>query len=112
MKTFAILCLLLFLFLTGTAQRIQTIDANISAGRYQGALALGYLHDWQFGKHRRVDVGIGARFTSFLGADKYYITAPSKLTSGVTDPSALFVENFTENIDTFIIKYPQVNSLN
>ena len=68
------------LLLFGTfvrAQKIQYVDLNISAGQYEGSLSLGYYYDWQFGKHKRIEIALGARFTSYLGADKYYITAPT-----------------------------------
>ncbi|MBI3482970.1 MAG: hypothetical protein HY015_08365 [Bacteroidetes bacterium] len=57
-------------------------------------------------------IGIGGRFTSYLGANQYYITAPAQLTSESTGPLIIFKDNITSNIDTFLVKSPQVNSIN
>jgi hypothetical protein len=73
---------------------------------------LTYGKDWIVGKKKRISIGGGARFTSYAGFNKYYQTAPAELTSGKTGPLVLFTKNIEENIDTFLIKYPQVNSLN
>jgi hypothetical protein len=57
-------------------------------------------------------LGFGARFTSYLGKNQYYTTAPAKLTSGSTGPGVLFKKNIEANLDTFLIKTSQVNSFN
>ena len=87
-------------------------DATFGIARYQGALSLAYVYSWKFGARQKLGVGIGGRFTSYLAANQYYITAPAQLTSESTSPLILFKDNITSNIDTFLIKSPQVNSIN
>lgn len=88
------------------------IDLNMGVGDTEGSLAGSFNYDKGLGKNRKVVLGFGARFTSYLGKSQYYITAPAKLTSGSTGPGVLFKENIEANLDTFLIKTSQVNSFN
>jgi hypothetical protein len=83
-----------------------------SVGKQEGSLSLMYTHAWQLGAKKKFEIGLAGRFTTYLGQNQYYITAPAKLTSGSTGPLVIFKENITANIDTFLIQSPQVNSLN
>jgi hypothetical protein len=47
-----------------------------------------------------------------LGANKFYVTAPSKYTSSVQSPATIFSENIEENIDTITTATANTNSLN
>jgi hypothetical protein len=106
------------LFLSGNlfAQQVKRyvnyINVDLGAGGYRGILSASFLHDWRLGSKQRFGVGLGVRFTSFLGTNVYYITAPANLTSGSTSPLIFFKENITENIDSLLVKSPQVNALN
>lgn len=60
----------------------------------------------------RLTLGVGLRFTGYLAANQYYTTAPATLTSGSTSPLIIFKNNINANIDTFLVKSPQVNALN
>ena len=88
------------------------IDLDGAIGKSEGTIALSFNFDKNLGKKHRIVVGGGARFTSYLGKNQYYITAPAELTSGDTGPGVIFKENIDANIDTFLIKTAQVNSLN
>ena len=87
-------------------------DATFGVAKYQGTFALSYVHVWRFGSKQRLGFGLGGRFTSYLAANQYYTTAPAKLTSGSTGPVIIFQDNIQDNIDTFLIKSPQVNAIN
>lgn len=87
-------------------------DLNVAIGDTEGTGALSFNFDKNLGKRSRIVAGFGARFTSYLGKNQYYITAPAELTSGDTGPGVIFKENIEANIDTFLIQTPQVNSLN
>ena len=99
-----------------TAQELPStfkiIDLDGAIGDTQGTLTLSFNLDRNFGKRQRLVAGLGARFTSYLGKNQYYITAPAELTSGSTGLGVIFKENIDANIDTFLIKKAQVNSLN
>ncbi len=88
------------------------VNATVAVAKHQGTFALAYVHRWRFGVHKKFGVGLGGRFTSYIGANQHYETAPAQLTSGGTGPSVIFKETITANIDTFLVKSPQVNSLN
>ena len=88
------------------------LNMDVGVGSYRGSLSFSFLHNWQLGKNQKFGIGIGCRFTSFLGANLYYVTAPAKLTSGSTGPLIFFKENIIENIDSLLVKSPQVNALN
>jgi hypothetical protein len=90
----------------------KLIDVDAAIGSNEGTLAVSFNLDKNLGKKHRIVAGLGARFTSYLGKNQYYITAPAELTSGSTGPAVIFKENIDANIDTFLIKTAQVNSLN
>src|SRR6478736_4321204 len=87
-------------------------DATVGVAKYQGAFSLSYVHTWRLGSKQKFGIGLGCRFTSYLAANQYYTTAPAKLTSGSTSPTIIFQDNIQDNIDTFLIKSPQVNAIN
>ena len=90
----------------------NVIDVDGAIGNNEGTLAVSFNLDKNLGKKRRIVAGLGARFTSYLGKNQYYITAPAELTTGSTGPSVIFKENIDANIDTFLINTAQVNSFN
>lgn len=90
----------------------KLIDVDLGVGDTEGTLSFMFSYDKILGKRNKVVIGTGARFTSYLGRNQYYVTAPAKLTSGSTGPGVLFKENINANMDTFLIKSAQVNSLN
>ncbi|TAG98303.1 MAG: hypothetical protein EAZ17_09355, partial [Sphingobacteriales bacterium] len=81
-------------------------------GSSEFSTALAYQHLWLVGKKRRLGLGAGLRLTNYFGSNKYFTTAPAKLTSGQTGPGVFFADNIEENIDSVLFKNAQVNSLN
>lgn len=90
----------------------QYADASLAMGNREGTLSLSYFYNWQMGKKKKFEIGLGGRFTAYLGSTQYYITAPAELTSGDTGPLVIFTENIPANIDTFLVKDSQINALN
>jgi hypothetical protein len=90
----------------------QYADASLAIGNREGTFALSYFYNWQLGKKKKFRIGLAGRFTAYLGGTQYYITAPAELTSGDTGPLVIFTENIPENIDTFLVKDPQINAIN
>lgn len=111
MKKVLIVALLACFFSEGLSQKNE-LNLTSAVGSTQGSVSFSFHHDWELWKSKKFAAGVGARFTSYLGANQYYITAPAELTSGSTGPFVIFKENIQENIDTFLIKSPQVNLLN
>lgn len=87
------------------------IAANFGEGSFAGALTWA-----KFGllskKIDKLEVGYGLRFTSFVGANKFFVTAPSKYTSPVQDLGTIFSKTIDENIDTITTATAVTNSLN
>ena len=73
--------------------------AAVGNGSFAGSLAWSHLHG--IGKNKqRLKVGYGLRVTSFVAANQYYTTAPSKFTSTTQSLGTIFSETIQENIDT------------
>ncbi|PZR34778.1 MAG: hypothetical protein DI538_16145 [Azospira oryzae] len=87
-------------------------DAAFAIGNHEGSLSLLFIHNWRLGANKKLGVGLGGRITSYLGANQYYITAPASLTSESTSPLIFFKENVTANIDSLLVKSPQITSVN
>ncbi len=87
-------------------------DATVAIGDQEGSVSILFIHNWRLGTNRKLGIGLGGRITSYLGANQYYITAPAKLTSEGTSPLIFFKENIAKNIDSLLVKSPQVNSIN
>lgn len=88
------------------------IDFAIGAGTNQNSAALGYAHFFHLGKRGKFQVGVGARFSSYIANNQNYITAPAKLTSGKAGPQVIFTEILNENLDTLAVSKAQVNAIN
>ena len=96
----------------GYFKKNNYFDGAISAGASEGAIALGWNHYHLVGKKGKFKIGYGARFSSYVGKNKNYTTAPAKVTSRQTGPQVLFSETYDESIDTVRFSSPQVNMLN
>ena len=109
-----ILCLLFSLDLRAQSEkiRINYADATFAVGSSQGTFSASFGRDWRMGKAQKFGLGIGGRFTTYLGQNQYYETAPAKITSGSTGPGIIFQDNIPANIDTLLVSSPQVNALN
>ena len=108
-------CFLVLAFHWAEAQEkvhLAYSDVTFSIGSHQGSVSIAYGYDWRLGKRQKFGLGIGGRFTSYVGQNQYYETAPAKLTSGSTGPGVLFENTIAANIDTLLISSPQVNMLN
>lgn len=92
--------------------QVNEWQGTVAVGDSEAAISILYGHDWEFGARKQFAVGLGGRITSYFGANSIYRTAPAKLTSGTTGPFVIFKPDIDENIDTLIIKSPQVNSIN
>jgi hypothetical protein len=82
-----------------------------AAATFQGTASISVQRLWHI-KTSKLSVGAGIRFSSYFAANQYYVTAPATLTSGKTGPLVLFTENIPNNMDSFLVKAPQVNAIN
>lgn len=90
---------------------VADIAISSGTGTFSAALSV-------FRVHRIVKrvpglkVGYGARFTTFIGANKFYVTAPARFTSPVQNLGTIFSKTIPENIDTITTATSVTNSLN
>ncbi len=112
MKRIIIIAFVLVVCKGYAQQTYNYFDATAGVAKYQGSFSLAFVHNWQLGASRKFEVGVGGRFTSYIAANQYYVTAPAELTSESTSPFIIFKDNVTANMDTFLVKSPQINSLN
>jgi hypothetical protein len=88
-------------------------DASAAIGSESFSGSLGWSHLHGIGKKKqRLKVGYGVRYTSFVAANKYYTTAPSKYTSTTQSLGTLFSETILKNIDTITTATAVTHSLN
>ncbi len=91
----------------------QWVDLSAAIGSSQGAAALSYVYTWKVGKRKKLEAGIGARFTSMFGEKINYTTAPARLARTNTTPFLIvFAGQNIKNWDTLTVQRPSVNSLN
>lgn len=85
---------------------------SMSLGNNQKMLALSLGSFYGLGKKKKFKVGLGLRYSGFVGKNLNYLTAPAKLTSGATGPQVLFSEIDPNNYDTFFMPKSRVNAIN
>ena len=81
-------------------QNANYADITGSIGSNQGSFSVDYFHLWRFTQSKKVEIGLGARFTSYFGSTQYYSSAPASLAG---DKS---------KTDSLLLQSPQVNSFN
>lgn len=90
----------------------KSVSFTAAFGSSEFSTAFAYQHLWKLGKKDKFGIGAGIRLTNYFGTNKYYTTAPAKLTSGKTGPGVFFADNIPQNIDSVLFKKSQANSLN
>src|SRR5882762_8970820 len=85
----------------------QYIDFATAIGNSEGTAAFSYVHDWRFGKRKRLEAGLGLRLTSYLGTKREFYTAPARLARTTTVPFAIvFAGHEEKNLDTLTLQRP------
>ncbi len=93
------------------SQHYFDLAGSVGNKEIAGALSWSHLHG--FGKKKqKFKVGYGLRFTSYVGANQSYSTAPSKYTSTKQNLGTILSETINENLDTIALQTPQVNLIN
>ena len=92
----------------------EFVDLSGTIGKDQGTVALSYVHNWRTGKKKKFELGIGARWTTYFGTKKDFVTAgPASLTRTFTIPFLIVFSGLQEeNIDTLQVQRPLVNAIN
>lgn len=91
----------------------QTIDLALSTSTNNFSASLSWFHANNILKKiPKLKVGYGLRYTTFVGANKYYTTAPAKFTSTVQNLGTIFSRTIQENIDTITTPTGVTNCLN
>jgi hypothetical protein len=118
MKRLVVVTLFLLSYLTGTGQEQRyreniNFDLAVSASSQRFATALSASHLSRALKGiPNLQVGYGVRFTTFVAANQYYTTAPSRYTSPIQNLGTIFSKTLVENIDTIVTATSISYSLN
>ena len=98
---------------THLSARYHFVDLTGTVGASQGSVAASYVHNWRLGRKRKIEAGIGARWTTYFGTKKDFLTAgPAKKTRSYTAPFLIFFAGQEEqNFDTLTVQRPLTNSL-
>jgi len=114
--------LMFFVFLSASlaaqsqsASRVDPfVDITGTFGKDQGSGAASYVYNWKIGKKQKIEIGLGARWTTYFGKKKDFLTAgPAKKTRSSTTPFLIFFAGQEEqNFDTLTVQRPLTNSLN
>ena len=99
---------------TRPSSRYHFVDLTGTIGAKQGSGAASYVHNWRIGRKRKIEAGIGLRWTTYFGTKKDFLTAgPAKKTRSYTAPFLIFFAGQEEqNFDTLTVQRPLTNSLN
>src|SRR5688572_26377950 len=78
------------------------IDLTGTVGSSQGSASFAFVNNWKLWKKQKFEIGIGARWTSYSGSKKDFLTAgPAKYTRSFTAPFLIFFAGQNEgNFDT------------
>lgn len=90
----------------------HNIDLTSAFGIKDVSLSFSYEYNFEIGKAKRLELGIGGRITYYNGQDKEYITAPANLTKGKTGPLVLFTSKQEKYLDTILIGKPGLTAIN
>jgi hypothetical protein len=92
----------------------QFADVTGTIGKDQGTAAIAYVYNWKTGKKKKFELGIGARWTTYFGTKKEFVTAgPASLTRTNSIPFLIvFAGQQEENMDTLVVQRPLVNAVN
>jgi len=119
MKKILTLAFLIMMFVIGYGQKKaaknidQYLDLTGTIGSSEGSIAGAYVHNWQLGKKKKLELGWGARVTGYFGTKKDFITAPAKLARSTTFPFIIiFAGQLEKNFDTLTVQRPFTTSVN
>lgn len=95
------------------APQNKFIDITGTLGQSQGSAAVSYVNNWKVSKNKKLELGLGLRYTLYTGVKKDYITAPAKYSRSNTIPFAIvFAGQEIQNWDTLTVQRPLTHSLN
>ena len=103
----------------GTTQQVNNerlrryFDFTAAFGQSQGTVSATYGHNWKLWKKQKWELGLSARWSTYFGSKKNFITAPARLARTNTTPFLIFFAGQkTENHDTLTVQRPLTTSLN
>jgi hypothetical protein len=94
-------------------QTNHAFDLSLSgaSGKFSGAVS--WAHTGRLIKKiPNFKIGYGIRYTGFVAANKFYVTAPAKYTSPIQSLGTIFSETIEANIDTVTTPTANTNSIN
>lgn len=118
-KEFSLLVLLSAILLTVNSysqdlRHNKFLDLTGTIGTSQGTVAGAFVYNWKIGARRKIEAGLGVRWTTYAGTKRDFLTAgPARKTRSYTTPFLIFFAGQEEqNFDTLTVQRPLTNSLN
>src|SRR5215210_330830 len=110
MKTTVVIIIFIFSAknLVAQIEHNQNLDVTSAFGKKDISTAISYEYNFELGKQKKIEIGIGARGTYYNGKDKEYITALPELTKGKTSPTIFFKTQQSTHLDTIYVQNPQI----
>ncbi len=68
-------------------------DFTGAFGSSQGSVSVDYFHLWKLGKSKKMEVGLGGRFTSYFGTSQYFSSAPASLAADEDKSDSLLLQS-------------------
>jgi long-subunit fatty acid transport protein len=93
-------CLFTCITFAQELKQVNYANFTVAIGSNQGSLSVDYFHLWKLGKAKKIEVGLGGRFTSYFGTSQYFSSAPASLAAD------------EKKSDSLLLQSPQVNSSN
>jgi hypothetical protein len=91
----------------------QWLDISATVARKQSVLSASWVKNWDIGKAKKIELGIGARLSLYGGNDRAFITAPAKYARTNTTPFYIVIAGQkTWCWDTLTVEEPFTASLN
>jgi hypothetical protein len=116
MKLFISLLSFAYIFFTSgivTAQKIsRSVEATFSSDRRGFSLTGSFENNWKVGPQKRLELGVGLRWTVYNGRDIELFTAPANLAKNATGIPTLFKKRINDNLDTILIQNAGVYVIN
>jgi len=89
------------------------LDFTVALGNQEGTAIFSYVRNWRLGKTGKLELGLGLRWTSYIGTKTTFYTAPANLARSSTVPFlGVFSGHEEQNIDTLTVQRPLTSSLN
>ncbi|OYZ43694.1 MAG: hypothetical protein B7Y19_09485, partial [Sphingobacteriales bacterium 24-40-4] len=96
-----------------TSNNRNELTLSSTFGEKQAVFSIAYAYNWQVGRKKKLELGLGVRLTNFNGNKINYTTAPANLSRTNTIPFLTVLSGQSyENWDSLEVQRPLIVALN